>query len=341
MRVMKKYFLLLFVLLLAGCSGPMKSIELGGEWFLNNQDDSFIYYEYDSVSGEWDDSHHSMREMGALWSITQIWEFLGDERYEELAYRGFEHFEEDFVTDVENNFIYVNVTPSKIKLGYNAFAILTLLELEHELKDEYLIGLANGIIHQQTDEGELLTFFYSDRDTGQDYYPGESLLALMALYEETEDENYYNVVHNAFPFYWDYWYANKNTAFVPWQTQAYYKFYQYSKEDVVADYVFAMNDYMVEKHTDFDSSIVTAVYVEGMLKAYMLADELGDNLRQIEYGKFIREGLDAVMDMQCMDCEGAGLGGFYGSPTDLSMRVDRNQHAVMALMGAKELGLLR
>ena len=318
----------------------MKSIELGGEWFLENQDDSFIYYEYDSVEKEHENSHHSMREMGALWSITQIWKFLGDDRYEELAYRGFEHFEKTFVLDEENGFIYVNITPEKIKLGYNAFAILTLLDLEHELKDGYLIGLANGIIHQQQESGELATFFYSDRDTGKDYYPGEALLALMSLYEHTGDENYYNTVNNAFLFYTGYWAENANTAFVPWQTQAYYKFYQHSGEQVVADYIFAMNDYMVNTYDDFDSSIVTAVYVEGMLKAYMLADELDDDARRLAYGNFIRDGLEAVIDMQCKSCSGAGKGGFYGSSTDLTMRVDRNQHAVMALMGAVELGLV-
>lgn len=334
-------FTSMFFLLLTGCAGPAGSVKLGGEWFLENQDDSFIYYEYDSVSGEWANTHHSMREMGAMWSITQIWHFLDDDRYEDLAYRGFNYFEKYFDYDEGGNFMYVNITPDKIKLGYNAFAILTLLELEHEQKDDYLTLLANGIISLQEDTGELKTFFYSDRDTGKDYYPGEALLAMMSLYEYSANENYYNVANNAFPFYYEYWQTNENTAFVPWQTQAYYKFYQHSQDPVVADYIFSMNDYMVDTYDEFDSSIVTAVYVEGMLKAYMLADELQDSARRLSYANFIRDGLEAVVEMQCRDCEGAGRGGFYGSPNDLTMRVDRNQHATMALMGAMELGLVK
>lgn len=340
--LMKRLLILaISVLLLTGCSTTMGTIKAGGEWFLNAQNDDFIGYEYDPENSEWADTRHSMREMGALWSITQLWHFLDDERYEELAYRGFSFFEKSFAYDEDGNFIYVNITPDKVKLGYNAFAILTLLELENDNKDNYLTLLANGIIHQQQDSGELKTFFFEDRETGVDYYPGEALLAMMALYDYTGNQNYYNVVNNAFPFYYQYWQDNPNTAFVPWQTQAYYRFYEDSQESVVADYVFSMNDYMVDTYEDFDSSIVTAVYVEGMLKAYMLADELGDSARRLAYANFIRDGIDAVMSMQCKSCEGDGYGGFYGGPNDHTMRVDRNQHAVMALMGAKQLGLVR
>lgn len=339
----KLYFLgLVFgaALFLGGCGAVKTAIEQGGEWFLNAQNEDFIYYERDPETG-WTDEGHSMREMGALWAITQIWHYLDDDRFEDLAYRGFDHFKKSFVVDEANDFIYVNVTPDKIKLGYSAFAILTLLELDDENKDEYLRQLANGIIYQQQANGELKTFFYSDRDTGKDYYPGEALLAMMSIYEETGEQRYLDVVTKAFPFYVSYWNSNENTAFVPWQTQAFYKYYEVTKDPAVADFIFSMNDYMVSTHEDFASSIVTAVYVEGMNKAYMLADELNDSDRQFAYSEFIKNGLAAVMKMQCLDCEGSDYGGFWGNADDQSMRVDRNQHAVMALIGASELGLLR
>ena len=215
---------------------------------------------------------------------------------------------------------------------------------------------ANGIIHQQEDSGELLTFFYDDRDTGVDYYPGEALLALMSLYEYTGNEDYLNAVQKAFPYYVDYWRDEPNTAFVPWQTQAYYKLYQSTESEEVADFIFEMNDYMIKEHAEFDevcgnfdfsSGIVTAVYVEGINHAYMLADELEDKDRKHCYKKFIKQGLGAVMDLQFPlddqdedDYGDAAFGGFFGSETGTKMRVDRNQHALMALMKATELGLV-
>lgn len=356
---MKTLFLSLFsgILMLSGCTptGAYTAIQNGGEWFLNNQDESFLYYKYHPLTKSWPDSHHSTREFGALWSITLLADFLQDSRYDDLAYRGWEHFKETFVYDEASDFMYVNITPEKVKLSYNAFAILVLLNLEDEKKDYYLDKLARGILEHQGEDGEYDTFFFSDRDSGTDYYPGQSILALMSLYEVTDNYSYLESVEKALPFYQNYWDEHANTAFVPWQTQGYYKYYQATGSTEAAEFIFAMNDFMVETYDEGEScssfkfpGIVMAVYVEGMNKAYMLADELGDADRKRCYKNFIQEGLTDVMSLQ-FPMEGQNLddfdlpawGGFFGSEEDLTMQVDRNQHAVTALMGAYELGLVK
>jgi hypothetical protein len=351
-------------LLLSGCSTSSSSVDvdqviaLSGEWFLNNQNDEFIHYEYFPFEKEHSSSSHAMREMGALWSIARLGDYLDDDRFDELARKGFGYFEGTFKRDTDDDYQFVNITPSKIKLGYNAFAILTLLEFDDYLQKEYYLkSLAAGIQFQQNEDGELRTFFYSDRDTGKDYYPGEALLAMMSLYEYDPDPSYLETVERAFPFYVDYWRSNENTAFVPWQTQAYTKLYHHTEDKAeVADFVFEMNDYMLEKHVqddacsnfDFSRGIVTAVYAEGVVHAYELADEMGDTERVDCYGNFVKEGLAAVMELQFTEENNFGkpnhelpaVGGFLGNGTSNNMRVDRNQHASLALMKAVQLGLL-
>ncbi|MFC1616088.1 hypothetical protein ACFL21_03025 [Patescibacteria group bacterium] len=327
------------------------SIEKGGEWFLNNQNEDFIYYEYNFVKEEHPDKSHSMREMGALWSITQIYNFTKDNRYRTLAEKGFGYFEKSFKEDKQDNYYYVNVTPQKIKLGYNAFMILSLLEIEHPRKEEYLEKFASGIMYQQNEDGELRTFFYSDRETGKDYYPGEALVSLMALYEYTNDEQYLNTVQKAFPHYRDYFQSNPNTAFVPWQSRAYCKLYQATEDPEVADFVFEMNDYMLDQNMPqaecsdfaFPRGIVTAVFMEGVVQAYKVADQAGDEERKQCYKNFVQEATQYTMDLQIMDVENytkEAIGGFKGGADSDNMRVDRNQHAVMAIIEAYELGLL-
>jgi len=143
---------------------------------LNNQDESFLYYQYDAKEKQHPKKHHSLRETGALWSVAKLSNFLNDPRYDSLALKGFRYFEEHFEYDKEKDFYFVNITPNKIKLGYSAFMILTLLEIDHPRKEYYLDKFANGIMLMQKKNGSLRTFFYSNRSTGTDYYPGEALL---------------------------------------------------------------------------------------------------------------------------------------------------------------------
>ena len=179
----------------------LEAIRLGGEWFLNNQNENFIYYQYNPFDKEHPRKSQKMREMGSLWSITRLAKFLDDKRYVQLGKKGFKYFEKTFEYDEENDFLYVDITPEKIKLGYNAFMILSLLDLEHPKKDYYMEKFANGIMYQQQEDGSLKTFFYIDRSTGVDYYPGEALVSMMSLYEHTKEEKYLDTVDKAFEYY--------------------------------------------------------------------------------------------------------------------------------------------
>ena len=320
-----------------------------------NQNENFIYYQYNPFDKEHPRKSQKMREMGSLWSITKLAKFLDDKQYVQLGNKGFKYFEKTFKYDEENDFLYVNITPEKIKLGYNAFMILSLLDLEHPKKDYYMEKFANGIMYQQQKDGSLKTFFYIDRSTGVDYYPGEALVSMMSLYEHTKEEKYLATVEKAFDYYTGYFEENPNTAFVPWQSRAYFKLYQQTKNQEVADFVYKMNDYMIAQHNgqnncsnfNFSRGITTSVFMEGVNKAYDIAVELGDEEKAKCYANFIREGADFIIGLQISEADLAekdlklnALGGFLGSANSTSQRVDRNQHSVMALMEAHESELL-
>ena len=359
---------------MSGCSGVSdvdsrsselyKSIELTGEWFLNNQNESFLEYEYYPFEKEYSGENHPLREIASLWAIGHLGNFLDDARYDDLARKGFRYFENTFTKEPENGFLTVEVDPGNTKLGYSAFAILSLLEIDDYVqKDYYLEKLAEGIQFQQKDTGEFMNFFFSDKNSGADFYPGEALLALMTLYEYNGDVSLVETAQRAFPFYRDYWRDNKNTAFVPWHTQAYVKLHaatdDLERAEELADFVFEMSDYMLAKHTNketdqqacegyyFTRGVVTSVYLEGLNRAYELAEKVGDMERVECYGNFIREGIDAVIALQFTkendfgkpNHEEAAIGGFLGTLNGDSMRVDRNQHSAFALIGAYELGL--
>jgi len=327
-----------------------KSLCLGSEWFLNNQDESFVHYEYDYNERSYTNGTGELREMASLWSVARLSNFLKDKRYGVLAQKGFSHFEDYFEYDKENDFYFANMTQTEPHIGHPAFIILTLLEIDHPKKEEYLKKFANGIIYMQNEYGELVTFFYSYRNTGQDYYPGEALVALMSLYEYTKEEEYLIAVKNAFPYYVDYFRGNPNTAFVPWQSRAYHKLYKATKNKSVADFIFEMNDFILDKNYPqeecsnfyFLRGIPTAVFMEGVTKAYDIAKELGDEKRTQCYLNFIKEGSDYVVSLQVNESDQkVAIGGFLGREISQIIRVDNNQHAVMALMDAYNLGIVK
>ena len=322
----------------------MRSLTLGGEWFLRNQNNDFLYYEYNLLEGEHKDTIHTVREMGALWSLTKLAHFFDDVRYSSLARKGVDFFENYFKYNDEGDFYYVEAE-GEVKLAYSAFMILTFLEMEHPQKDFYLEKFARGILLHQQSDGSLQTFFFSDRTDNVDYYPGEALLALMELYGYTGDQRYLDAVKKAFPYYVDYWRISRSKAFIPWHTQAYYLLYQETKDPLVADFVFEMNDYLLDncQKEDFYRFATNSVYLEGLNSAYLLARELHNEARMICYSDAIRKASSILLTLQVSYPYGDPtqehvsqevLGGFKGK--DSMLRVDRNQHAVMALMGSYE-----
>jgi len=318
-----------------------ETLAAGGEWFLNSQDDDFLHYRYymDSRTGK---GSHALREMGALWSINMLYDHTGDERYKDLAERGYDYFSRYFVED--DGYIYVNIT-SDIKLGYNAFIMMSMLKM-----DEPDIGkmklLAEGIMRQQRPDGYYETFFFSDRATGVDYYPGQAILALMSMQEQYPDDRYMESVGRAFSYYSDDWGNKKRQAFIPWYTRGFHKYYNFTKDREVSDFIFEMNDWLVRfyakdgtcKNYDFPGT-ATPVFGEAMVQAYQLAEELGDRKRMDCYRDFILEAAFYTSTLQSLDPDPRAYGGFMSSSRE--MRVDSNQHAVAFYIDACDAGIIR
>lgn len=333
-----------------------RAIRRGGEWFLANQNDQFLHYRYDPIGREWAEARHAARELATLWAVAKLASFLDDARFEALAKRGFDCFLPSVMHEPQRDLAVVAITPRRIKLNYSAFMMLALLEHPIPGREETLAQLARGVMSLQQPDGHLRTFFNTLETSGTDFYPGQAMLALMALHEATGEPAYLRCVERAFPYYRSYWRADPTRAFVPWHSQALSRLYRATGNPDIADFVFEMNDELAAGLTheagpelfDFSSGAVVAVYIEGLNQAFRLAQDFGDRQRAARYATLVRHGAEAVMALQCptaeqneADFDAPAIGGFFLRPDELEMRIDHNQHAVMALMGACEVGLLR
>lgn len=309
----------------SGDAAIESSLKLAQKWFLNNVNPQtgLLEYSYDPDKDTYSEKNNDIRQLGTLWAMTELEDFLDGSSLAPLIERALRHYENDH--------------PS---IAHKAFLVLALLNPpDYPNRNNLMSQMAVEILNEQQENGS----FKTDRPVSQDYYPGEAMLALMKLYEETKNRKYLNAVVKALPHYRNYWRENKNTAFVSWQTQAYFLAYKETKNKELSNFIFEMNDWLVEQN------IKAAHYMEGVNDAYSLAVILGDQERIKRYGEAIKHGTEFILSTQVTQKNpeaesklryGAGsfpnpkraIGGFMKSPGEHMQRIDYTQHAVMALI---------
>lgn len=331
-----------------------RSIRLAGDWFLRqmNPETGLLEYMYLPSKNAYSGKNNQVRQTAALWAMAALGDFLGDPRLKEHSAAGLRHYLSFMKEEQQTSFIELEGESS---LAYSAFAVLALIhQPDYPDREELLRRLAEGILGQQQEDGSLRTYFLSDKNTGTDYYPGEAMLALMRLYQETKDTRYRDAVQRAFSYYRDYWRGNKNTAFVPWQTQAYFLLYRDQPDPELAAFIYEMNDWLIDTHQPLESpykdllggfkknpSNSTASYAEGINDAYALAVLRGDKEKAEKYRASLRGALRFALATQYteenafyLDEPEKAIGGFRQSLVNNEQRIDYTQHCVFALLKA-------
>ncbi len=330
-------------------------IELAQAWFINNIDEStgLVHYSYLPSADIYIARENKTRELAGLWSMAASQKFLDNDRLNDIVKNTLDYY----IDRVECRSDYCVVKfDGKTLLSYNAFVVLTLAEYtDYPDHKNWLDKLSRGLLAHQRADGSFRTEFTSDSDSGIDYYPGEAMLALMRAYKLTGEKNYLNAVGSAIPYYRAYWRGNNNTAFIPWHTQVNYLYYLETKNSSSADFVFEMNDWLIDLHqikqSEFhdvlgafpksDPRYSTSAYLEGINDAYSLAVELGDREHQIRYKDSIKWATRFILLTQYTDQNTfylpdpqRAIGGFRRSLINNEQRIDCTQHALLALIKA-------
>ena len=329
------------------------SISLGHDWFLNtvNSSTSLLEYLYYPSENKYSFDNNHLRQLASLWAITELDTFLKINTSKSLIYSTLDYYL-SFMNSTSNySYIILN---DQAKLANNAFLILSLLNTPHyQNQNELLNQLGNGILSLQNDNGSYNTYFFSDENTGIDYYPGEAMLSLMKLYNHTGDQRYLNSVKKAFYHYRDYWINNKNTAFIPWHSQAYKLLFEETKDQDLVEFIFEMNDWLIDNYQIKNSAypdeiggfpkyfptFSSSVFIEGINDAYSVALIVNDTIHIQKFKEAIRLGTRFILQLQFTENNTFYLknktriiGGFKTSLTCNNLRIDNTQHSVMALI---------
>ncbi len=333
-----------------------------GNYILANQDKSgrteYIYY---PDTQTFSTSTHMVRQLMTTYSLYSLYNYTQDQKFknaydEHLQYYISNYYQEDPSHDF--GYIFYN------NQSYLGAASLAFISLSHtDQFSEIRASLLRHILflHNESD-GSFYTFYIPlGKEVDQQFYPGEAMLALMMEYEATKDPMLLQSVQQSFDYYSNYFVGEKKRpAFVPWHTMADYKLYQQTNNDTYADYIFEINDWLVDimlrdecesphelgafYNLDFPEygiphSSSTSVYMEGLSYAYKLANERNDVERAQRYKQAMILGSRSLMQMQYREDEIKSrpdknilLGGMRTSQNISEIRIDNNQHSIMALL---------
>lgn len=331
-------------------------------WMLRQlQPDGRMTYLYWPSRGEESTGNNMIRQFMASVCLVRLSADRHDADIEAAALRNLRYnLGKFFLRQGEHGLIFYNGTA---KLGAAALAALAIVESPFRAElAEYEQALLRTVEHMQQADGSFRTFYGSERNDNQNFYPGEALLLWSVLYEQQRDPALLERIMRAFRYYrgWHLDPKNRNPAFVPWHTQAYAKVWQLTRDPELRDFVFETNDWLLGvqqwdglEYPDLQGRFYapdrpfgpphassTAVYLEGLIDAWQLARDAGDPERPARYRLAILRGLRSLMQLQFQDdidmyyvSERERVqGGMRTTTYDNSIRVDNVQHALMGIL---------
>jgi hypothetical protein len=331
-------------------------------WMKNQvqPDGRMVYMYFPSRGEESNQGNNMIRQFMATLCLQRIARREDTDEARELALRNLRYnFSKFYLVDGENGLIDER---GKRKLGGIALAALSIVESPYRAEfAAQEAALRRTVESMQKPDGSFRTFYGTDRNDNQNFYPGEALLLWATLLaEDPSNAALAQRFQNAFLYYRTWHRENRNPAFIPWHTQAYYSVWTRTKDPALRDFMFEMNDFLSDfqqwdeapykdlrgRFYDPDRrgfgpphASSTGVYLEGLADARILARLSGDKTREQRYSLVIKRALRSLMQLQFQNDidtfyiskKPRVLGGVRTNEYDNAIRVDNVQHSLMGL----------
>ena len=255
-----------------------------------------------------------------------------------------------------------------------ATALLSCAISFEPFRDEYAklyLILRSALMSAQRDDGSFVCRFdvpLSLPEKGQDYYPGQAILALARYLELRLDCSMMPVlIRHAYEHHRRRFQLAPNTGMVLWHVDAWTRIHNISETNPAfsrpSDYLeFALElvewtlPYQLRAHATSDQlaggfcfglepGIATAVYVEALLRVYQTLGFERAETRGRDYMTHIQSGLDFITRLHISadnldsDVLHWTLGGTPTSFSRLQFRMDHDQHVLTMCLAAMESGM--
>lgn len=256
-------------------------------------------------------------------------------------------------------------------VGFAALTLLAIHELPNPSPELVAQGdkLAEFLRSRQRDNGsinvgESFDLAAEDDPDAIEFYPGEALYAIARSQTSSPKDWKLPYLAKAFTYYRRHFKESPTMAFVPWHTAALAEAYILTREKAYAEQIYEMNDWLKQmqyvQSTGLPAGwlggfasyhqghslrtppgIATASYAEAMVEACRIASLAGDERRALAYRSSLELALAFLIANQYTVQKASHLqpwfarklnGGFCASVDDGTLRIDHNQHALLAML---------
>ncbi len=334
------------------------------EYMVYRQQASGLFsYQFDPGADRYSDEDNTVRQVGAASALCVYSAYSRKSASHAAAHAAIRHHLQRLtpIASLENA-AFIATDDGRNKLGVTA--LLSIAIAHHPDSTEYAAQrdqFINAILFLQRPSGMFMTAFPPAVEvSGQDYFPGEALLALALEYDRQPSGRILEAFDRAIGFYRDYFQSSRSPAFVPWQVQAFSMMARQTKRKDYVDYVFGLTDWLAAKqltssnckwpelyggvaaNTEGRVGAATAAYLEAFSDALTLARTLGDEERVRRYDALVRQAARFVVQLQFRAEEAYfvrspqdAVGGIRTAADLNHLRIDHCQHALVGLVKAR------
>lgn len=342
------------------------SILLGKQYFLNNQRPAGNFnYEYNFITKTFSDSDSQVRQAGALWGLTLLYQNETDKKIREAIIKGLRFFIKHSVTTSDGRKYVIYPEESIGLTGTTALVTLALIDFlrtDPELAGEYMPELKkylNFLLSLQRSSGMFSSKYrFSSgygRGTPSPYFDGEVLLALVKAAKYAGQTQLITTILDIAEVMHDTYViqalkevpdSNHTKGFYQWGSMAYYEIFtsNWGNTAQYAQRVIDLAYWMIDIHKTLEKPANTAYAHEGLVVAWELARLEGNKKAMDKIGQVIDLGLAKLISWQIgsplentylkknSTKDPLAMGGVMNSKNTPVLRIDVVQHQIHALI---------
>ncbi len=355
-----------------------QAIQEGAAWLLNNaKPDGKFNYQYNPNTDRYSKSYNAVRHAGTVYGLLELYRHFQEQSFLDAARRAAPYLYENIGPPEPGSDLLGIPDGRAWPTGSAALGLLAFINMPPDMRTadyaRYEEALGRFLLKMIDDRGKVFQGYLAYKGAKEVngvkrvvkeplYYPGESMLALAKLYEQTRDKRWLDgatrIADRQIRRY------NLGRMADHWVIQGLYQIYRHTQDRWYADAALAMADSYIDtqcppntppfpdyfgayrRQNETPRTTRAGSRSEAMTAAVRTAWELGVDARPYEDSLLfaakhqIEQQFRPESTFYLLRPDRA-LGGFRAGLVDNQLRIDFNQHSSVGLIGALEVAVKR